>query len=570
MSKCIEKIKHEECGGSGLQVFSRDDGTVDGYCFTCATYVRHPYGEETQTSDVPVPAKKTEEEVALEMAEILGYPVVSLPSRKLKAESLDYFGVKVSMSTDDGKTPTASYFPYTREGKIVGYKAKTLSKPKQTWVVGSMSEVDLFGWEQAIKSGAKRLIIVEGEEDAVALKQIIDKHTKKDYEDYKPAVVSLQFGVSSAKTNLGKVAAKIRRHFSEYVLCFDNDKPGEEAVKHAHQHLPTAVRATLPCKDANECILKGATKAAFNAVQFRPASVKNTRLVSAKDLFEKAAEPPKFGELSWPWESVNDTTRGIRYGETIYIGAGAKMGKSEIADFLAGHFIKNGHKVFMAKPEQAGAMTVKRIAGKIVGRIFHDPKIPFDEKAYRKATEIIDDNLTLLDLYQHIGWKTLVGDIKDAAFNGHKIIFIDPITNLTNGIDPSTANTLLQEIAQELSSMALDLELAIFLFCHLKSPDGNLSNEARSRLYNRGEYIGLGNCPHEVGGSVYSSQFAGSRAMMRSCNYMFGLEGNKDPNLPDEKRNIRHFTLLEDREFGETGVFPLYWNENTGLFEEIG
>src|SRR5690606_4110924 len=115
----------------------------------------------------------------------------------------------------------ASYFPYTREGKIVGYKAKTLSKPKQTWVVGSMSEVDLFGWEQAIKSGAKRLIIVEGEEDAVALKQIIDKHTKKDYEDYKPAVVSLQFGVSSAKTNLGKVAAKIRRHFSEYVLCFD-------------------------------------------------------------------------------------------------------------------------------------------------------------------------------------------------------------------------------------------------------------------------------------------------------------------------------------------------------------
>src|SRR5690606_34101621 len=198
------------------------------------------------------------------------------------------------------------------------------------WTVGSMSEVDLFGWEQAIKTGAKRLIIVEGEEDALALTQIINKHTKEQYKDYKPAVVSLQFGVSSAKSNLAKKASEIRKYFQEVILCFDNDEPGERATEEAHKHLPNAMRANLPYKDSNECLIKGATQAAFNAIQFKPSDVKNTRIVDADDLFEKAAEPPKYGEITWPWKSLNEITRGIRFGETYYIGAGAKMGKSEL------------------------------------------------------------------------------------------------------------------------------------------------------------------------------------------------------------------------------------------------
>jgi len=66
-----------------------------------------------------------------------------------------------------------------------------------------------------------------------------------------------------------------------------------------------------------------------------------------------------------------------------------------------------------------------------------------------------------------------------------------------------------------------------------------------------------------------SSQFAGSRAMARSCNLMLGLEGNRDPNLSPEERNVRTLVLLEDREFGQTGRYGLYWDSNTGLFNEM-
>jgi twinkle protein len=50
---------------------------------------------------------------------------------------------------------------------------------------------------------------------------------------------------------------------------------------------------------------------------------------------------------------------------------------------------------------------------------------------------------------------------------------------------------------------------------------------------------------------------------------MVGIEGNKDEELDDNVKNIRHLVLLEDREFGETGRFPLFWNKNTTLFAEL-
>jgi twinkle protein len=117
-------------------------------------------------------------------------------------------------------------------------------------------------------------------------------------------------------------------------------------------------------------------------------------------------------------------------------------------------------------------------------------------------------------------------------------------------VNAADANTKLQEIAQELSAMALDLNVVIFIFCHLRNPDAGP--------------------PHERGGEVLSSQFAGSRAMARSCNLMLGIEGNRDPNLPQHERNIRQLVLLEDREFGENGRFHLYWDAATGLFNEMG
>lgn len=574
MGICIEKIKHVGCtNGSkkALQVFANENGSVDGFCFSCGQFVSDPYGDGRNASQLPKPKIKSSEELQAELAEIENYQYLPLNNKKLSADALQEFGIRVGVSEQDGVTPETVYYPYFRDGKLRGYKVKLLPKAgstKRMWSVGDLKSIDFFGWQQALNGGNKRIIIVEGEDDVVALTRILKRYGKEEY-GY-PGVISLPHGASSALRDVEKVRVDLQRLFKEVVLCFDNDEAGKQATDAVLRILPTAIVATLPSKDANQCLIDGYSKAAFNAVMFSASVPKNTRLVFSETLHEAARHQALYGELSWPWKKINEKTRGIRYGETIYIGAGVKMGKSDLVNALAAHFIKeHGIKVFMAKPEESNNKTYKLLAGKIVGRNFNDPDITFDSDAYDRAGEILRDRVALVNLYQHLGWTSLKSDIISAIGWGAKAIFIDPITNLTNGENAGEANSKLQEIAQDLAAMALDNQVVIFIFCHLKEPQDNISRDKREKMYRDGKYIGLGNCPHELGGDISSAQFAGSRAMMRSCNMMLGLEGNKDAELEDQIRNIRHLVLLEDREFGETGRFGLYWNKETTLFKEI-
>jgi twinkle protein len=568
MSHVIDRLPHE-CGTKrGLVVFN-EDGRISGYCFSCGTFVPHPLGEGVKPEDLPKPKIKSPEQVQAELAEIDGYPVVDLIERKLRANNLDKFGVKVGLSEQDGTTPVEEYFPYTRDGKLVGYKVKPLGEASHLspYWVGDAKDVDLFNWETARKSGAYRLYITEGENDSVALDRIMEMYGK---EEYTPAIVSLPHGAGSARKSLQKHAAEIKNLFKEVVFVFDDDRTGQEAVQQAMLVLPNAKSVKLPEKDANDCLLAGKAKAAYNALSFQLHKPKNTRIVTGYEMHDKAKEPAKWGELTWPWARMNDDLRGIRLGETIYTGGGTKIGKTTMKNALGAHFIsKDKTKVFMACPEESNAMTYKLMANQLTGKIFHDPKVEFDEEAYEEAGEILKDNLFMLNLYQHLGWNTLKDDIVAAVGEGCKAVIIDPITNLSNGVSAGEANTMLQEFAQELSAMAMDLNFTAFLFAHLKASEGQISQDKRHSYYAKGQYVDLGNCSHEMGGSIYSSQFAGSRAMQRSCNLMLGLLGNKDPELPDNIRNTREIRVLEDRAYGTSGVYPLYWNRNTGQFKEI-
>jgi len=481
---------------------------------------------------------------------------MELPERRLRKETLERFGVRIGVKGEDGITPSIAYFPYGKAGTLSGCKVKLLEN-KRMWSIGDMSDVDLFGWGQAVKTGNKTLFITEGEWDAAALFQILNDHNANtQYAKNTPAVVSLAHGAASAAKDIARLYPKISKTFKEIVLVFDMDDPGkraaEEVMNSVHKIKDTDASlkvAELPSKDANACLMEGKSKACFNATVFNATKPKNTRLVYGSSLKDAARTEAEWG-LSYPWQGLTDATRGARFGETVYIGAGVKMGKSEVVNALAEHFmVEHDLKVFMAKPEEANRKTYQMLVGKAAGKIFHDPNIPFDFEAYDKYEPLIGDKAIMVNLYQHLGWETLKGDIYEAAAEGCKVVIIDPITNLTNQMGSAEANEALVSIAADLSAMAMDLGIIIFIFCHLKAPAN-------------GE-------PHERGGKVFSTQFAGSRAMMRSCNYMIGIEGNKDDELPLEERNIRTICLLEDREFGATARVPLYWDYKTGLFNEM-
>lgn len=548
-NKCIEKLPHS-CGSrDGLQVFQKPDGAYDGYCYACGKYVENPYKDKPNDYRPPPSKKKSEEEIRKEIEEISNYKTFDLPTRKLRKESLGYFGIKIGVSEQDGETPILHYYPYRVDNNLVGYKARWI-KDKKIWGIGRTNDVDLFGWDEALKSGGKKLFITEGELDAVALYQIFkDKNKGTQYEQMNPPVVSLPNGAGNADKVLAKHAKKIREYFKEIVLVFDMDDPGRDAVKKVMTILPEAVSAALPAKDVNECLIQGRSIACYNAIVFNAKKPKNTRIVDVGSVLEKARQEVEWG-FSWPYSKLTDLTRGIRVGETYYLGAGVKMGKSELLNDIAAHCITaHKWKIFVVKPEESNARTLQGIAGKIAKKIFHDPKIPFDFEAFDATIPLLEDNLFMLNLYQELSWEGLKEDIKSAVIDGCKAIFIDPITVLSNGINSADANTLLQKMAQELAALALEMNFVAFMFAHLKAPDFGQ--------------------PHERGGAVQSQQFAGSRAMMRSAHLLIGLEGNKDPDLPEDQRNLRSLVLLENRMSGETGRIPLFYDKNTGQFNEL-
>jgi twinkle protein len=326
----IVKLAHS-CGSrSGLQAFQREDGGIDGFCFSCGTYVAHPLGENVKIEDLDLPPPKTDQQIQEEIAEIHGYPCVDLPTKKLRAKHLEQFGIKIGLSERDGKTPETIFYPYRRNNKIVGYKVKLLpqdGQPKKIWSLGDLKHtpegnLEPFGWQEALKHGGRRLIITEGEDDAVAYRSLVERHTKEEWKDHTPAIISLSHGAGNAAETLSKWKKEITARWKEVILVFDMDKAGEEAIQKAMLILPEATTVKLPSKDVNQCIIDGRGKAAYDAIQFHAEKPKNSRLVFGDDLHEVAKEEAKYGELSWPWEHLNKKTRGIRLGETIYIGAG--------------------------------------------------------------------------------------------------------------------------------------------------------------------------------------------------------------------------------------------------------
>ena len=127
---CVSKEDCPKCGKHNLQVFE-EDGKYTGWCFNpaCMTYHRDPYGDQPEDFVPPkAKLKKTLEEIQQEVDEINDWGVHALPSRELKKEYLEYFGIKVGVSEEDGITPTIAAIPIKRGGELVSYRLKLLEE----------------------------------------------------------------------------------------------------------------------------------------------------------------------------------------------------------------------------------------------------------------------------------------------------------------------------------------------------------------------------------------------------------------------------------------------------------
>ncbi len=361
--------------------------------------------------------------------------------------------------------------------------------------------------------------MTEGEIDAMSVSQV---------QGNKWPVVSVPNGAAGAAKAIAKQVEWLSS-FEEVILMFDMDQPGRDAAAEcAGLFAPGKVKiASLPLKDANECLQAGEVQAIisaiFNAQPYRPDG-----LITIDDIYEAAVTPPVLG-IEWAWPTVTRWTYGRRPGECYGFGAGTGVGKTDLftqqIEFDV-NTLKVGVGLFYL--EQNPVETVWRLAGKMDGKSYHVPDGTWTPEQLTDAVNRLRA-IPNLHMYRSFGrndWDQIKSRIRFLAVtHGVRHFYLDHLTALA---DPSNERETLEVIMEEMASMANELGLIFHYVSHLSTPEGK---------------------SHEEGGRVLSKHFKGARAIAFWTHYMFGLERDKLAEDPIQ-RTIATLRCIKDRMTG--------------------
>jgi len=538
--KPLHKISCKDCGSSdGKQVFVQEDGKQNAYCFACETY--------DPMQDTPKIKYKQEESTVMTMPDISNLKSLEIPDRLIRKDTVEYYGVRLALSEVDGTTVTEHYYPDHNNGELIGYEVRDCINKNFKSIGTRKGSFDL--WGQSIVPLSRKLFITEGRLDAMALHQVILDNTPPKYAQYKPAVVSLTRGATSASKDLLHNRDFISK-YEEVILCFDNDSAGKKATKDALKIFPLAKVAMLSEKDANDMLVKGKGKELYQATVWNAQVLRQGEVVDVHDFIDKAMERVKVG-LTFPWESMTRLTFGIRPNNIFICGAAPKIGKSDFQYQLVHHLVYNEKvKVGIFDLENSPITTGKRIASKEAKLDFLRPDKVYDDSLLRNTLEGLEGKVRFYDRSGSRDWVDIKATIEELhLLDGINIFCLDPITALISKFSASEANDALNLIMTEMADLVQSYPITIFCFSHV-NPKPKSSKS------------------HEQGGKVLSSEFTGSRSLEKWSHYGIGLSRNRTEDCPEEDRNITRVSLLFDRSYGQTGGFNLYFDEETVTYLE--
>lgn len=455
----------------------------------------------------------------------------SLGKRNISEETCRKFGYQVGVTEKGTRVQIANYY---EDGKRIAQKLRTADKKFSKRGPGKKN-CPLYG-QWLWRDGGKRLIICEGEIDALTVSQL---------QDNKWPVVSVPDGAQSAKKTIAKHIEWVST-FETVVLCFDMDEPGQAAALEVAQMLTpgTCKIVRLPMKDANEMHMAGRSKelisCLWEAKTYRPAGV-----VGVEDIIEEACKPPEMGR-PWPWPELNRWTYGRRRGELYALGGGTGCGKSTIFKQIASHIIQNEETPCgMLMLEEAVSHTAVTLAGMHLQQRLHVPGEAPDPATVRKALESLQGHAYFFDTRRdQYDIDTVEAKIKYMVHAlGCKDIFLDHLTAIAAMVEDDERKAI-DGIMARLAGLAEKLDITLYFVSHLTTPDGK---------------------PHEEGGRVMERHFRGSRSISFWCDFMFGIE--RDKQDPD---GVTTFRILKDRFTGDGNgkTFGLAYDNRTGLLNE--
>lgn len=261
---CGSRMPCPDCGSSdSIQAFLNVDSDLgmkwySSFCFgKCYCQKGDPYAGKS----APLAKIKTKEQLEEEVEDIRKCKIFEVPSsyRSIPSKYYKRWGCRMLVSEYDGKTPHAIAFPYSNQGKLVGWKARAFklnSRGKKVfWAIGNTKNCDVFGLVRALRLGGDTIWFTEGEFDSIAL----DYCLSLVGESANYPVVSLTDGGGGIANNLAHIESRVRNRFKYKVFVLDDDAVGHKAENIALKTWPEAIIIKKPsnCKDANDAVEAG-------------------------------------------------------------------------------------------------------------------------------------------------------------------------------------------------------------------------------------------------------------------------------------------------------------------------
>ena len=548
MSICTHHEPCPQCRGQGrdtkgdnLAVY--DDGHK--YCFACGYWE----GDKPMHDMKPEPVYDEDWKPYRGACQVLSHRGIKEDvTKKFDYQSANMNGKDVEIAN------------YYRDGELIAQKLR--GPDKQFKWIGKANNLPLYGQWLWPSKGGKKLVITEGEVDAMTVCQINGGWP----------VVSLPTGAQGALKSI-KDNLEFVNSYDEVILMFDEDEAGRDAAKKVAETLPPGKCkiANLPFNDPNDCLLAGKSKevmtAMWNAQHYSPDEILHISNINLNEDTEQSV-------FSYPWGNMNKFLIGQRSGEITLWTSGTGSGKSTIIREIIWDHLKRGRKCGAIMLEESPKETIEDIISLIINkpvrsiraeRLMH--KLMESEGQQVLSTNEIDtfndaeyhDALAKLGktgfyIYDHLGnngVENLVQRLEFMAVSlGIEVIVLDHITAAATGMLGSMNDNerlLIDSLMKELRSLVSRTGVHIHIV---------------SQLVKNGKAF-------EEGERITMQDLRGSGSLASVPNTVIALERNRQD--PDEiVKNTTTVRVLKNRLTGKCGIASaLYYNHNCGRLEEV-
>ena len=523
-----------------------DNGKFNTYCFGCEVSKQNLDAEGVKTNK-PAKEKDIMSEKLLTVDQVNDLPSIGLRDRGIVKAVAEFYGMKIAKRGVEDVV-THHYYPYTKDGSVVGYQERSVADKKFMAVGYAKNDIELQGQSLWANGGGKSLVITEGFLDTLAASQML---SGKLSSDRRYPVVSLPNGA-----NIKCVAKNLDwiNSFERVVLMLDQDEPGLKTARAIANIIRPghAFIAKFSLKDACDMMKAGKDEefkgAYWNAPKFSPSDI--VTAADARQILSKENEVPSLPYPEFASE-LNFMEYGKRQGEITVFTSGTGMGKSQFLKEDLKSLIDNTDvKIGVVSLEESTRDTLMGLQSLYLNKRIHLPDVEITdeerEESLKWLEETCGDRLVMLDHQGASVNEELMDSIRYLVAIGCDYIYIDHITIAVSG--EANQNQAIDAFMESLLKMAKRHMVWFGVVSHLRKTGGDKKS-------------------FENGGIPSDDDLKGSGSIKQIAFTIIALVRNK---MSKTKANHTKLYVLKSRYTGRTGYAGSFTFDNkTGRLIEL-